>query len=84
MAWRWRFLMPNEGFEDAMKTYVSTKSKEMIKKNGNTISVASAESIAARGAAEYVIKNRAEFGLPVVPFEGYCGLAGVPSSAEVK
>lgn len=31
-----------------------------------------------KDAAAYVNKNRAEFGIPEEPFEGYCGLAGQP------
>lgn len=29
-------------------------------------------------AAKYVNAHRGEFGLPIDPFEGYCGLAGKP------
>jgi hypothetical protein len=32
----------------------------------------------AKGAAKYVLENKAEFALPTKPFEGYCGLAGKP------
>lgn len=31
-------------------------------------------------AVKYVIANRAEFGLPTEPFEGWCGLAGKPEA----
>ena len=30
------------------------------------------------GAARYVVDNRAEYGLPTEPFEGYCGPCGKP------
>lgn len=29
-------------------------------------------------AVKYVTENRAEYGLPMKPFDGYCGLAGIP------
>lgn len=64
MAWRWLPLMADEAFKAAV-----SKAKDDI---GD-------KTPAGVKASQHVIANRAAYGLPDKPFDGYCGLAGKPS-----
>ena len=63
MAWRWLPLMA----DDAFKAAVIKAATEI----GDT-------SNGRHKASQHVIANRAAYGLPTQPFDGYCGLAGAP------
>jgi hypothetical protein len=63
MAWRWEPLMADEAF----KVAVQKAAAEM----GDT-------STGRHKAAQHVMANRAEYGLPTKPFDGFCGLANKP------
>jgi len=61
MAWRWEPLMADEAFKVAVQKVAA----EM----GDT-------SNGRHKAAQHVMANRAAYGLPTQPFDGYCGLGG--------
>jgi hypothetical protein len=61
MAWRWIPLQADEAFKAAV-----IKAKEDI---GD-------KTPAGVKASQHVIANRAAYGLPAEPFDGFCGLAG--------
>jgi hypothetical protein len=63
MAWRWLPLMADDAFKNAFI--------KAAKDIGDT-------SENKHKAAKHVTENRAAYGLPVVPFDGFCGLAGRP------
>lgn len=63
MAWRWLPLMADDAFKNA----VIRAAAEI----GDT-------STGRHKAAQHVMDNRAAYGLPTKPFNGYCGLAGKP------
>lgn len=63
MAWRWKPMMA----DDAYKNAVIKAAAEIGDKSETKVK-----------AARHVNENRAQYGLPTEPFDGYCGLAGVP------
>lgn len=63
LMWRWQELLADEAFGEAV-----IKAAEEIKDT----------SPSRTKAARHVMQNRAKYGLPVVPFRGWCGLAGKP------
>lgn len=66
MMWRWVPLLADDAFKDA----VIKAAAEIGDKSENRAK-----------AAKHVIANRAKYGLPTVPFDGFCGLAGEPRRA---
>lgn len=63
MAWRWLPLLADEAFKNA----VIKAAGDIGDKTENR-----------HKAAAHVIANRAAYGLPTQPFDGFCGLAGRP------
>lgn len=63
MSWRWAPLMADDAYAEAVR-----KAATDI---GDT-------SPSRAKAAKHVNANRAEYGLPTEPFQGFCGLAGKP------
>ena len=68
MAWRWRPLMADDAFLNAVKTVMNKlmKEKKMLRLPAHN------------EAVKIVTKDRKGHGLPDKPFEGWCGLAGEP------
>jgi len=65
MAWRWRPLLADDAFKDAV-----------IKAHKDLGLELKAGGRHHTKATQHVMDNRAEYGLPEKPFLGYCGLAG--------
>jgi hypothetical protein len=63
MAWRWLPLQADDDFKNAV---VKAAAELGDTSNGK------------HKAAAHVIANRAKYGLPEKPFEGFCGKAGKP------
>ena len=61
MAWRWKPLMADDAFKEA----IQKAAEELGDRNPKRFK-----------SLEHVIANRADYGLPTVPYLGYCGLAG--------
>jgi len=61
MAWRWKPLMADAAFAEAVKK-VHDKCPE--------------GPITHAKAVAHVMAHKADYGLPTVPYLGYCGLAG--------
>lgn len=63
MAWRWIPLMA----DDAWSAAVVKAAAEIGDLTPSRVK-----------AAKHVNANRAQYGLPTIPFTGYCGMAGPP------
>ena len=63
MAWRWRPLQTDEAWREAVKK-VAAEIGDTTPSKGK--------------AAKIVTQNRAKYGLPDKPFQGWCGRAGKP------
>lgn len=63
MAWRWLPLMADDDFKNA----IIKAAKDIGDTSENKMK-----------ATKHVMANRAEYGLPTVPFDGHCGMAGKP------
>lgn len=63
--WRFRPLMADAAFLAAVKSAADSMTDET-------------KAGAHNKAVQEVTKNRAKYGLPDKPFEGFCGAAGVP------
>ena len=75
MAWRWRPLMADAQFLEAVKQLTAELADPKAEIPGRK---GLGETQAHKKAVALVIADRAFYGLKDTPFEGFCGLAGVP------
>ena len=74
MAWRWLPLIADKLFIEAVAL---AERQGKGKTTTGVVKIGLTHEVLA-GAARYVVDNRAEYGLPTEPFEGYCGPCGKP------